>query len=89
MRRRDFVIGGGAALARPAVTQAQPGERMRRLGILSGTLESDFQASNRVVIEALRQRGWIEGTNLLIDARSVASSTRRGGQCDRFFRFCR
>src|SRR5262249_43102592 len=61
---------GGAAVAWPLAARAEQGERMRRIGALTGIGDD---AGTQARFEALRQRlaqlGWIEGRNLRIDYR--------------------
>jgi putative ABC transport system substrate-binding protein len=37
--RREFIAGLGSAAAWPVVVQAQQGDRLRRIGVLTGTDE--------------------------------------------------
>jgi putative ABC transport system substrate-binding protein len=71
MRRRDFITLLGGAAAWPVTARAQPSERVRRIGVLIGTLESDPESQARVAAlrEGLAQRGWTEGRNLRVDCR--------------------
>ena len=72
MRRREFItLLGGAAAAWPLAARAQQPERMRRIGVLSGLVESDPETPLRVVAfrQALGKLGWSEGRNLVIDFR--------------------
>jgi DNA-binding LacI/PurR family transcriptional regulator len=56
---------------------------MRRLGVLTGTLQTDPESQARYATfkQTVQQQGWIEGTNLRVDYRwgsigdSEASST--------------
>ena len=84
MRRREFIaLVGGAAAGWPLVARAQQVERMRRIGVLMGYVESS--ASGQALIaafrEGLQKLGWIEGRNTRIDIRwatpADAESIRR------------
>jgi putative tryptophan/tyrosine transport system substrate-binding protein len=70
--RRDFItLLGGAAAAWPLAASAQQGERIRRIGILMGTSESDPDQKGMVstFARALADLGWTEGTNIRIERR--------------------
>jgi putative tryptophan/tyrosine transport system substrate-binding protein len=78
MRRREFLgILGGAAW--PVTVRAQQPERIRRVGILFGTTESDLEA--QALISIARQRllelGWSEGRNIRIEDRWTAGDNDR------------
>ena len=78
MRRRDFIAGLGAA-AWPMATQAQQGERVRRIGVLMEPPEGDPEGKTHLsgFMQALGELGWIEGRNLRIDVRWAAGSFER------------
>jgi ABC-type uncharacterized transport system substrate-binding protein len=70
MERRTFlgVIAGGL-LAAPFAAEAQQSQKIRRIGYLSG---SAFEASpeiHQAFREGLRELGWIEGQNILVEER--------------------
>src|SRR5262245_3496900 len=71
LRRREFITLIGGAAAWPLTASAQPGERMRRIGMLVGGGEDDPDMRGRVgtMLEALAQLGWTEGRNVRIDTR--------------------
>jgi putative ABC transport system substrate-binding protein len=79
MKRREFValIGGAATLALPAYAQ-QPA-KMKRVGVLMGTSESDPDQKALVSLftQALAELGWKEGANLHIEYRWAAGETSR------------
>jgi putative tryptophan/tyrosine transport system substrate-binding protein len=72
MKRRAFIsLLGGAAATWPLAARAQQGERMRRIGMLSGLAENDPEGHARVAAfrEGLQKLGWTEGRNVHIDIR--------------------
>src|SRR6266851_2221821 len=72
MRRRDFIKGAAGSMAVwPLVARAQSGDRMRRIGVLSGLGEDDPEGRARLAAfqEGLQKLGWTEGRNLRIDVR--------------------
>ena len=74
MKRREFIAGLGGAVAWPTVARAQPGDRVRRIGVLFTQNSSDLEANARIAAfrAALQELGWIEGRNLLIEIRWAA-----------------
>jgi putative ABC transport system substrate-binding protein len=72
MRRREFItLLGVAAAARPIVARAQPGERMRRIGVINTLAADDPHGRERVgaFLQALQQLGWTIGRNVRIEER--------------------
>jgi putative tryptophan/tyrosine transport system substrate-binding protein len=69
MRRRDFIVFlGGAAAAWPLAALAQRPDRMRRIGVLMSTAESDPRevANAAAFAQSLEILGWVAGRNLEI-----------------------
>lgn len=74
MDRRSFL--GAAALAclgSPFVVRAQKAKEVRRIGMLSGGTISTSEPAR--LYEALRELGWIEGENLIIERRWAAGES--------------
>jgi putative tryptophan/tyrosine transport system substrate-binding protein len=73
VRRRQFItlLAGGAAAPWPLAARAQQGERVRRMGVITGTAEGDLetQARTAALLQGLAQLGWTDGRNLQIDIR--------------------
>src|SRR5262245_19010996 len=77
MRRREFItLLGGAAVWSP-VARAQQGDRMRRIGVLTGDAEDDpgVQARLAAFRQTLDRLGWSLDRNLRIDTRFAAGRT--------------
>src|SRR5262249_49798911 len=72
VKRREFItLLGGAAAAWPLAARAQQGERMRRIGVVIVTKETDPETPLRAIAfrQALTQLGWSERRNVVIDFR--------------------
>src|SRR5215831_16654826 len=77
MRRREFItILGSAVVVWPLSAHAQPGERMRSIGVLTPLPAdlADAQERHAVFLQTLRQLGWTEGGNVRIEARWSAGN---------------
>jgi putative tryptophan/tyrosine transport system substrate-binding protein len=70
VKRRDFITLVGGATVWPLTARAQHPERVRRIGLLMGTVDDP---SNQAYVTAFRgaltKLGWAEGGNLRIDVR--------------------
>jgi putative ABC transport system substrate-binding protein len=72
LRRRDFIKAITVLTALPLAARAQqPGDRVRRIGVLMAHPESDpeFEAYVAEFREGLQKLGWTEGRNIKIDIR--------------------
>jgi len=80
VRRRDFIAAvGNAAIAWPRAARAQqPGERMRRVGVLEETAEDDKDRNSQFAKfrEGLASFGWVEGCTVHIEHRFAADPGR-------------
>jgi ABC-type uncharacterized transport system substrate-binding protein len=78
-----IILLGGAMVACPLGTHAQPDERVRRVGVLMNLSLDDPEGQARLAAfrDGLQQSGWIEGRNARFDIRWAA------GEADRFRMF--
>jgi len=80
MRRRDFIKAiGGSVAAWPLAARAQQGARVRRIGILTRSDETDrlVQAEQGALREGLAKLGWVEGRNVQFYLRYSADDPDR------------
>ena len=82
MRRREFIrLGSGAVIAWPLAARAQQGERVRRIGTLTGIADEPMtQARLAAFRQGLQQLGWTDGRNVQIEYRwggGDANNTRK------------
>jgi putative ABC transport system substrate-binding protein len=71
IRRREFMMLVGGAVAWPLAARAQQGERVRRIGVLTQYSEGDPIAVRNIAAfrQKIRQLGWVEDYNLAIEYR--------------------
>jgi putative ABC transport system substrate-binding protein len=80
MRRREFItLLGGAAAAWPVAARAQQAAKVARIGcIVTGSLESPEQrATVDAFRQGLRERGYVEGQNIIIEYRAADGRIER------------
>jgi len=80
MRRREFIgLLGGATTAWPLAVQAQQGEQIRRVGILSQYREGDAEGQTSIAAlqRGLEDLGWREGHNIRFDIRWAAGDPNK------------
>jgi putative ABC transport system substrate-binding protein len=80
MRRREFLgVFASAAAAWPVLARAQQAGPVRRIGILMGGAEGDWQseAGLAALKTALGQLGWTDGQNIRIDIRWAGGDIER------------
>jgi putative ABC transport system substrate-binding protein len=77
MRRREFITLIGGAATWPIAARGQQGERMRRIGVLTGIAGNDAETKVRIAAfsQELQRLGWTEGRNVQIDIRGGAGSS--------------
>jgi putative tryptophan/tyrosine transport system substrate-binding protein len=76
IRRREFIAGISVA-AWPLAASAQRGERVRRIGVLTGLSENDGKAAVSALAQRLADLGWTVGNNVQVDVRFFAGNVDR------------
>jgi putative ABC transport system substrate-binding protein len=79
MNRRTFLCGlTVGALGGPLVAEAQQQGKVYRVGVLTNKASDPAEARLwQVFRSSLRERGWIEGQNILIEFRAAEGNTAR------------
>ena len=79
MQRRRFIsLLGGAAVAWPLVARAQEAASIRRVGVLSlDSIKAHPTPPLQAFQQGLRELGWVEGQNLLIECEGNLDTLRR------------
>jgi ABC-type uncharacterized transport system substrate-binding protein len=84
MRRREFIgLLGGAAAVRPAAGWAQSSGRLRQIGMLIASEETETLVRSRVSSfrQGLSDLGWTDGSNLQIVSRWTGNDPERTKSC--------
>jgi putative ABC transport system substrate-binding protein len=80
LKRREFLtLLGGVAAAWPLTSRAQQAERMRRVGVLMASKETDTRPKVWLsrFTQGLTELGWVDGRNLLMDVRWAGDDVDR------------
>ena len=77
MDRRTFVGSGVMLVAMPLVARAQQSGRVYRIGILESIPAAQNAANLDALRRGLRERGYVEGRNLVIEYRSTEGRAER------------
>jgi len=79
MHRREFIALVGVAAAWPLSARAQQAQRMRRIGVLLASAESDPEGKPRIAefLNQLQGLGWTDGRNIRIDYRWASGEADR------------
>jgi len=77
MRRREFILVLGAALALPSTSRAQLQKKVFRIGYLSAPTKESVQRALDVLLRKLRELGWVEGENFIIEYRWAEGNVSR------------
>ena len=79
IRRREFITLLGSVAAWPLAAKAQPGDRVRRIGVLMPFDENDPIPKPRVpaFTQALADSGWTDGGNARLDLRWAGGDINR------------
>jgi len=78
MRRREFIaLLGGAGVAWPLAARAQQTGKVYRIGMLETTSTAPNAANLGAFRQGLREVGYVEGQNLIIEYRSADGRSER------------
>jgi putative tryptophan/tyrosine transport system substrate-binding protein len=75
VKRREFITLMGGAAAWPLAARAQQAGSKHTVGILSAGVEN--AALNMVLVDALRELGWVEGKNIAFEHRYAENRLER------------
>jgi ABC transporter substrate binding protein len=76
MVSRRTLVGGALGILLARFAHAQPGTRMARVGLFANSPEPQWETFRKT----LRERGWVEGQNLVLDERWLMGDARRAAE---------
>jgi putative ABC transport system substrate-binding protein len=79
MRRRDFILLGGALVALPAIQVRSQSHKTYRVGILVNARNAELEE----LIKGLRDHGYVEGQNLILEWRFSQGDSERWSELAR------
>jgi putative ABC transport system substrate-binding protein len=77
MRRREFIVLGGAATAWPLAAHAQQTGKLPIVGYLGVTTAAAQNRMTSAFVQRMRELGWIEGGTVAIEYRWAEGRTER------------
>jgi len=78
VKRREFItLLGGAAVAWPIGARAQQAGKVWRIGYVAGVSRSAASGSYAAFVQGMRELGYVEGKNFVIEWRSVEGRYER------------
>src|SRR5215472_1407615 len=77
MRRREFIVALGSAAAWPLSAWAQQSTRVATIGFLDATSRSTQGRMVSEFVQRLRELGWREGQNLVVEVRWAEGQPER------------
>jgi ABC-type uncharacterized transport system substrate-binding protein len=77
MKRREFITLLGGAAAWPLAARAQQAGRVYRIGVLETSPAASNAANFEALRKGLRELGYVEGQNLILDYRSADGRPER------------
>ena len=80
MRRRVFLIVVGALVTATLAAEAQEAGKVFRLGILTNVSPTPLGVGTRFIVPPLRELGYVEGQNIIIDFRWTSEAPHRLAQ---------
>jgi putative ABC transport system substrate-binding protein len=80
LKRRQFITLLGGAVAWPIAADAQQSARPPIIGFLGTTTASAWKSWTTTFIERLRELGWIEGSNVVVEYRWAEARNERFGE---------
>src|SRR5215813_6193895 len=76
-RRELLVALGGAAMAWPLAARAQQGGKVYRIGFAANDPTIPITAAGAAFVEGLRENGFVEGKNIVIERRFAEGRSDR------------
>src|SRR5262245_37705963 len=81
LKRREFLsLLGGAATVWPLRAHAQQSARLPTIGFLGANTASSQRASTDAFVQRLRELGWMEGRNVVIEYRWAEGRAERSAE---------
>src|SRR3982751_4917754 len=77
VERRDFLIASGALLTAPFIAEAQQAAKVARIGYLATNPAISPHLHEAFLLQGLRDLGYIEGRNVLIEYREAEGKADR------------